>query len=610
MKIDLLQLLSAQKPDPALKGKPQLATGLTLRPQAAGKAVPMLDFEATLRTHIVAPEKNLVPRAKADVIALPVTEKVSKQHEPANFEQLFHQTENEHLFHQSEKGRPLNPSAKGHLFHQSEKDVPLNQPAKGLSFPQSEKALSLNQPAKGPLLPQSEKALSLNQPAKGPLLPQSEKSLSLNQPAKGHLFHQSEDGLVLDQSEKIPAEVKLIARNNQGTEKKILWAQQEPEAAPKNKLQPELKMFVGLPQANTESKLKTFEIEKLPSEAVPAKLAPRPKLKAVSVGEKPIEAPPESAVKKPLQAAAKTEMASPGVSLISDQKSANKMAHFAEAAPTLHTLVVPQNRRPVADDSADETPRVFHLPGQESLALAPTLVSPFRLMPVIDTNTSFPKSAHEKVSPLAVQIQKSATLDQLAARAKSQLEPVARVSSEPDEKKTGRVGPLKKEVVKEERKTDEIPALKTEAAPTPVASEPLKTEAPPAIRDAAPLAPLAPLMMEDPSLRVVLLPTIARLSLDTGEAGQLNVQLKMHDGVTDVRASGPAAQLLESRQGEIRVALAKEGLAMGHFDLTQSGSQQRHAERPEFETSPRPTAPRATHVPETATEDGRVHVKA
>ena len=80
--------------------------------------------------------------------------------------------------------------------------------------------------------------------------------------------------------------------------------------------------------------------------------------------------------------------------------------------------------------------------------------------------------------------------------------------------------------------------------------------------------------MDDPSLRIVMLPTVARMSLDTGENGRLNLQLKVRDGVTELQATGPATQLLESRQGELRVALAKEGLALGHFDLTQSGSQQ------------------------------------
>jgi flagellar hook-length control protein FliK len=117
---------------------------------------------------------------------------------------------------------------------------------------------------------------------------------------------------------------------------------------------------------------------------------------------------------------------------------------------------------------------------------------------------------------------------------------------------------------------------------------------------------------EDPSLRIALMPNVARVSIDTGEAGRVSVQLKVNDGIAEVRASGPGAQLLEQRQGELRVALAHEGLAMGHFDLTQSGGQQRN-ERPEpvdrGQQSAR-AAPRATSSTDSAPGDGHLHVKA
>lgn len=207
--------------------------------------------------------------------------------------------------------------------------------------------------------------------------------------------------------------------------------------------------------------------------------------------------------------------------------------------------------------------------------------------------------------------QKAVTLDQLAIRSQDQHAP-ARVTG-PTEKPQSR-----RDEVSPDKKKPEEPVLTTapNGAPTNAApvvtAEPFRIEAPPALKDAAPLVPLAPVMNEDPSLRVVLLPNVARMSMDTGEAGRINVELKVQNGITELRATGPAAQLLESRQGELRVALAKEGLALGHFDLTQSGSQQRHggSDRADFEVSPPPTARRATSTTELATEDGRVHVKA
>lgn len=169
--------------------------------------------------------------------------------------------------------------------------------------------------------------------------------------------------------------------------------------------------------------------------------------------------------------------------------------------------------------------------------------------------------------------------------------------------------PVEEAAPKLDRKNDDpsVPVANPTAVLAPP-TEPFRIEAPNVLKDAAPLSQVAPMMMDDASMRAVLLPTIARVSMEIENSGRLNLQLKVNDGVTDIRAAGPAAQLLESRQGEIRVALAKEGLALGHFDLTQSGSQQRH-ERPEFDAST-PTARRASSSSSDITvEDGRVHVK-
>ncbi len=134
----------------------------------------------------------------------------------------------------------------------------------------------------------------------------------------------------------------------------------------------------------------------------------------------------------------------------------------------------------------------------------------------------------------------------------------------------------------------------------------------------AALSALPPSLGEDPSLRVVMLPQVARVSVETADAGRLSIQVKVNDGVAEVRATGPAAPLAEARQGELRVALAKEGLAMGSFDMTQSQSgsqshsQQRHEpERGVERFAPRPaprTSPHTTPA-QTSTPQG-VHVKA
>lgn len=142
------------------------------------------------------------------------------------------------------------------------------------------------------------------------------------------------------------------------------------------------------------------------------------------------------------------------------------------------------------------------------------------------------------------------------------------------------------------------------------------------VTDAAPLPQVPPAfesmlpqIIGDPSLRIALMPHTARVSVDTAEAGRVSVQVKVTDGVAELRASGPAAAALDLRQNELRVALAHEGLAMGHFDLTQhgQGQQQRSDQADANERSAWPTTRLASSSSPTEallTGDGRVHVKA
>ena len=111
-----------------------------------------------------------------------------------------------------------------------------------------------------------------------------------------------------------------------------------------------------------------------------------------------------------------------------------------------------------------------------------------------------------------------------------------------------------------------------------------------------------------------MLPNVARLNVETQDSGTLSLQVKVHDGVTDIRAAGPAASLVEARQGELRLALAHEGLALGHFDLTQSdhqgASQQRFEPHDEREPLPRRTHVRPESSSSTTRAEGRLSVKA
>lgn len=243
---------------------------------------------------------------------------------------------------------------------------------------------------------------------------------------------------------------------------------------------------------------------------------------------------------------------------------------------------------------------------EEALLVARTLHAPTRPAPLIVTKQPDLKAAAPKV---AAQPKPPVTVDQLASRAKVQHEPM-RVTAPAEKKQPARAETF--ELPDKKRSDDPLPTTTQNAAPPPPAMETFRLDAPAPVKEAQPLAPVAPLLLDDASARVVLLPTVARMSVDTGDAGLLNVQLKVRDGVTELTATGPAAPLLEARQGELRVALAKEGLALGHFDLTQQGSQHRHAERhdPEAAVTPNTVRRTTTSSSDVATEDGRVHVRA
>ena len=289
-------------------------------------------------------------------------------------------------------------------------------------------------------------------------------------------------------------------------------------------------------------------------------------------------------------------------------------AHKGKPAPGFEAALhaeAPRASRAQAPQERDEKKPRAATGTEEALLVARGLTVHARPAPTPLIVTKQPELKDTKAArTIEPTMHKTVTLEQLVSRSRVQHEP-ARVTG-PAEKKPVR-GELTREPGKELKKGEE-PLLATGTPTlnaTSPAAEPFRIEAPSAIRDAAPLAPLAAQMMDDPSLRIVLLPTVARMSMDTPENGRLNLQLKVRDGVTEVQATGPASQMFEARQGELRVALAKEGLALGHFDLTQSGSQQQRHERPELDPSAPPTARRATSSSQDpATDDGRVHVKA
>lgn len=151
--------------------------------------------------------------------------------------------------------------------------------------------------------------------------------------------------------------------------------------------------------------------------------------------------------------------------------------------------------------------------------------------------------------------------------------------------------------------------------PMPTAANaPSRPTEPTAVAPPPPVPFVAPAHLDDPSLRVVVLPNIARMNVETKE-GSLSLQVRVHDGVTDVRASGTGAMLVDARQSELRLALAHEGLKLGQLEFAQSDarSSSRH-QRPEtpedraHATGRRPTL--RQQLTTTLRADGRLSVKA
>ncbi|WP_373049434.1 hypothetical protein [Vulgatibacter sp.] len=162
---------------------------------------------------------------------------------------------------------------------------------------------------------------------------------------------------------------------------------------------------------------------------------------------------------------------------------------------------------------------------------------------------------------------------------------------------------------------ERAPALDLRLAAAPTASEPA---APQQVRFTAPLPP--PQQPEGSGL-LVLGEAGTRLHLDTGESGALSVRIEVRDGAADLRAAGPAAHLLATHSGDLRVALAAEGLRLGTLETgsdPRSGSGSGGGAAPQHERDPPSSGegplhrePPAPPPPSSSpARHGRLHVKA
>ena len=113
----------------------------------------------------------------------------------------------------------------------------------------------------------------------------------------------------------------------------------------------------------------------------------------------------------------------------------------------------------------------------------------------------------------------------------------------------------------------------------------------------------------DPSLHVSLLPQAAHVRMDVEGSGELDLHLRLRDGVAHVTVSGSAASLVESHTSDLRSALAGQGVALGTVEqvapahpsqsgaagqeLSQDGAQAGQRDRDERDAQRGQPAPQA-----------------
>ncbi|MGC4120530.1 MAG: hypothetical protein QM765_39310 [Myxococcales bacterium] len=155
--------------------------------------------------------------------------------------------------------------------------------------------------------------------------------------------------------------------------------------------------------------------------------------------------------------------------------------------------------------------------------------------------------------------------------------------------------------------------LASQAAGAGIARE--SAEVAPVFEVAQVAAPVFTRAAEDPTLTAALMPGAAHVTCAVDGAGELELHLRIRDGVADVRADGAAAAQLLNRVSQLEAALAGEGLQLGHFDLSQqSGHPGADRTRDEWQaTAGRPVKKAVAGAEGPAAVEGggsRLHVKA
>lgn len=214
----------------------------------------------------------------------------------------------------------------------------------------------------------------------------------------------------------------------------------------------------------------------------------------------------------------------------------------------------------------------------------------------------------------APQLKAAAAKDASAAAKTTPRDPVGPNSKRPEQRPVEHELLARREASPPRESTAAFPVPAQPAAPSmspPVLAVP-ETAPPMLARPVDPANALLQLALHDASLTLDVQSQVVRVALETEAAGQLNLEVRVHENRADLRVDGPASPLVVQNEPALREVLSSQGLSLGDFSLGQ-GHESPERSLPEPQEAPaRAPAPTSsvTTPSRSPRHDGRIDVKA
>ena len=107
---------------------------------------------------------------------------------------------------------------------------------------------------------------------------------------------------------------------------------------------------------------------------------------------------------------------------------------------------------------------------------------------------------------------------------------------------------------------------------------------------------------QGPGVEGAVLPHAAHLRIESEAFGEVELHLRVRDGVAHLRVEGDAAQAMQGHVPELRAALAREGLSLGRLELGSPTATA--APAPAQASSPSADAQRSQELPQEPESEG------